>query len=1040
MKRLITYLLSATLLLGGCVNDPELDQRPTGEGEVWATLDFGHSNFDKIDITTRSTLGLIAESRVSNIYVFLFNSAGERVYGHYFDDDNKRETKAEVTSANSNCWMVDNLMDASQKTIGTIRMKLPQLTGGTFWLVANIDTDMISIASEKFSFIQTTDELNAMVASLSQEITSRNGSFIMTGSAENTTITSTGITYDTGGSVKIPLIRLDAKIDVRIRAAVGNETDVTSSDGETVQKVKAFTPESWQVVNLPKSCYLIEHDVATESHDSGTGFFNSSALNFETQTEETFTYVNSTGSDTTVTAPVNGFSFYMLENRPTAKNNVDSYHQRDKRIKNEVGAYDTTNGLWENAPETATYLVIKGELAMDVDVEAGSKSQTLNALVTYYIHLGDFGKDLNDYRVNRNTHYTYTITIKGVENIQVEVSTNVENESGATGQVYIAKESIYTFDAHYGQRVFAFDQEYITPETVTWYVKTPFGREGLPEVVDGVEVPNGLDYDWVKFRINDMDASGQYSHLNSRYNPNDVMNILEFCEYIREQKRRFDSNRTNDFREEEDPDLKQMYPNNPEIYRRNRIYVTVFVDEFYYDRDPISGEVRPTLWKEFVNQPNRMMHVLCNTQFSADGESSATGSVITIRQRSIQSIFDTTNAELNSAWGVETTDETEGHLWFYNRNERHNTTAYNYENMGNTSHANGLYNTARIWKLVDNNGNYTYKQWDDYLDFDRENDHELIFLKDDDELATARYTCLMRNRDNNGNGVIDADEIKWYIASVQQLTALYIGDQGLSSDAQLYDSNNGYGKYDTDEYGTQLWRRHVISSTRWGGSDPANYPTMLWAEEGLSTSAYQQYSSTYDGKPGRYTVRCVRNLGMDPENETDAIAELNDENIIPDRSILFSAVEENNSTTSVYLFDVSRINKKSNRYYTTRELEPGDENSEASRLYTKFETGPAVAYNGSYQDLKTMIEEGDSPCPEGYRMPNIREASLMSNYITSDVNPYWWNGQYTFVNSYYSFGTLGLNYDSEISWYCTGGHVTISKPGSTMIRCIRDIE
>ena len=298
----------------------------------------------------------------------------------------------------------------------------------------------------------------------------------------------------------------------------------------------------------------------------------------------------------------------------------------------------------------------------------------------------------------------------------------------------------------------------------------------------------------------------------------------------------------------------------------------------------------------------------------------------------------------------------------------------------------------------------------------------------------------MRNRDNNGDGVINANEIKWYLASLQQLTAMYIGDQGLTIDAQLYDRDNGYGKYETNEYGSQLWRRHVISSTRWGGPSLANYPTMLWAEEGLSTSAYQQYSSPSDGnKPGRYTVRCVRNLGMDPASEAAAIADLNNADKIPDRSIIFNAIQENHSTASIYEFDVSRINKQSNRYYTSRELEPGDEYSEASRLYSKFETGPMVTYTGDYQSLKTMIERGETPCPDGYRMPNIREASLMSNYITSDVNQNWWSNQYSFVNTYYSFGSLGKNYDSEISWYCTGRHITIAKPGNaTMIRCVRD--
>lgn len=1043
MKRFIILCLSTLgLLTAGCVKEPELDASPVGEGEVWATLDFGHTDFEKIQVTTRSTLGLIAESRVTNLYVFLFDRNGNRVYGHYFDYDNKRSTRSEVVAANVNCWMVNNLMNEGEQTRGTIRMKIPQLSGGTFYLVANLDTDMFNISADKFSFIRTRAELEAMAAVLNQEITSRNGMFPMTGLAENITITEKGITSQTGGSVEIPLTRMDSKIEVRIRPAVGNETHVDDGGTETIQRIKGFTPESWHVVNLPKGSFLVEHPVTDAGgYDADSGFFDSPEVNFETQTEESFSYVNGNGTQTTVTAPVYGFSFYAYENRPAAKKSVPEYHLRDKRIKDEAGAYDTTNGLWEYAPETATYLVIKGEVVMDVDVSSEAKTQTLNASVVYYIHLGDIANDLSDFGVKRNTHYTYTVTIKGVENIQVEVSTNVENESGATGHVYIAKESIYTFDAHYGQRVFAFDQESITSEDVTWYVKTPFGREGMPEVVNGAEIPNGLDYKWVTFRINEIEPSGQYSHRNRSYHPNEVMDVIEFCSYIREQKTLFDNNRPNDFRLEEDPELKRQYPDRPDIYNRYRIYATIFVDEYYYDKDPISGEVRSTLWKEFINQPNRTMHILCDTDFSADGDSSTTGSVVTIRQHSIQSIFDTTNEELSTAWGGETIDETEGHLWFYNRTERHGTESYNRMDFGNTSRSNGLYNTARLWELTDGNGNFSYKQWNDYLDYDRENDHEQLFLKDDDNIATARYTCLMRNRDEDGDGVIEASEIKWYLASIQQLTALYVGDQGLSNDAKLYDRYNGYGKNDTDENGSIYWRRHIISSTRWGGSALANYPTMLWAEEGLSTSAYQQYSTGNNAKPGRYTVRCVRNLGMDPASESEAVAAMNDVNHTPEYSIRFQTVEENNNSTSVYKFDMSRVNKKSTRYYTSRELEPGDEYSESARVYPAFETGPLVTFTGGYNALKDMIERGESPCPDGYRAPNIREASLMSNYITSDVNTNWWNNRYSLVNTSYSFGELGKFYDWGISWYCTGNHVTISQPSNaTSIRCVKDIK
>ncbi len=59
--------------------------------------------------------------------------------------------------------------------------------------------------------------------------------------------------------------------------------------------------------------------------------------------------------------------------------------------------------------------------------------------------------------------------------------------------------------------------------------------------------------------------------------------------------------------------------------------MTIFVDEFYCTANPITGDKRDDLWKEFVNQPNRLMHILCDADQSTDEASRTTGSVVTIR-------------------------------------------------------------------------------------------------------------------------------------------------------------------------------------------------------------------------------------------------------------------------------------------------------------------------------------------------------------------------------------------------------------------------
>lgn len=1015
----ILILMIAALSAARCTRYDEYTPAVEGEGETWVTLDFGGGDYDQVSISTRSVLEQTAESRVQNLYVFIFDSDGKRVYGHYFDNKSLLSDAASVRTADTECWYVKTPSDKTDADAdGCIRARVPLIaSGGEIFIVANIDADMVNISPERLNYIHSKADMIALSASLNQLITSRNGYFPMSGSRGNISITKDKIMADGATGFTLWLYRLDARIEVNIKVAEGyfSETDVDyDADGDgkpesavRKQTISEFRPESWQVINLPRGCFVCERDkagaTADNPADSPTGYFNSEEVNFET-----------------VSAKSSGFGFYMLENRPAAKGAAGTFAGRDRRIKDAAGAYDESDGLWVNAPEEGTYLVIKGEVLMDVNVSTEAHTQKLNAAVTYYIHLGDFGSgDVDNYDIERNTRYVYNITIKGVDSIQAEVEKSEEREPAATGDVYIAKESIYTFDAHYGQRAFSFDEAFITPSTVTWYVKTPFGREGTPTIINGVEVPNGLDYEWVHFLVNKpVNANSPlspYSHVQQSYSP-DAMNVVDFVAYIKDQKTRFDQRKRdypddpsqwtvgNDFR----PEIDDAYSDGQKT--RYRIWATVFVDEYYYEENPISGDKDPELWKRFVNQPNRVIHLLCDTHFSTDRDSSTTASVVTIRQRSIQSIFDP-DAPVTSAWGCETVDEMSGKLWFYDAREttadgqsNSYVTDYSKIDYGNSSRTNGLYNSVRLWEMVDKSGNWlSGRKWEDYLDFNKENAEEddTYFLKDDDNaLFTARYACMSRNRDNNGDGVIDASELRWYMASILQLTNFYIGQAGLSGDAILYPQSLAdlYTEDDpTDALGFHPWRSHIISSTRDISTKNTNWPTILWAEEGLSTSNYREPEISSWNQAGRYSIRCVRNLGADPESETAAQEALKSDDLPfdPVTQISGPGIGDNTDTPveeSVYRIDLSNMNRKSVRFYTTKELEVADEFSEMSRTYLAFETGPLSDTKYSFTELEALLDAGQSPCPEGYRVPNFREAALMSVYIPYPSSSSWWLG------------------------------------------------
>lgn len=1112
----LIVLLGLMFSVLSCTRE-EMTDPAIGEGEAVVELKFGFKDFEQVKVETRATLDIIPESRVSNMFVFMF--VGEkRYYAHYFDKSSLTLSLQDMRDVDGESWYVENRTETVKETKGALRIHVPICSRAEIYLIANIDSDMVNVSPDKLNMITTRSELSGMVAELNQEITSRNGLFPMTGTYVGSDgygpglvdVTAKGIfpTDETSGSVCVDLERLDAKVNVNVRIATDNELTETKDENgvkvTTIQRLREFRPESWQVVNLPKGTYLASHS----NKDSDEGFFSTEPVMFETVGSEDFTYKDSKGNDQTVTSTVNGFSFYMLQNRQASKNPVEKFHERERRNKDAAGMYVTTGDLWTNAPENGTYMVIKGQVLMDVDVSSEAKQQQLSADVTYYVHLGNIGKDLDDYNVLRNTAYTYTITIKGVNKIALEVSTSYkdddktpadpgdvkEEEPGAEGMVYIAKESLYTFDAHYGQRVFCFDAAYVDPDAVTWYVKTPFGKEGTPEKIGDTEIPSGMDYEWVHFMVNKVSATdafnysyggktvttsspyapAPYSHNNLAYpgdNSDKLMDVVQFVDYIKTQKRNQAKGLDNDFHTEFDQDWFDWYnKNNPDAkvsdpatlidgkpgpWFRDRIYVTVFVDEFYYEEDPITGEKDPQLWKRFVNQPNRLMHVLCDNKKSLDKASSSTGSVVTICQRSIQTPYNINDSDLASAWGCETEDENaDSYLWFYPKESRTNKLSGYF---GNSSTYNGLYNTVRLWGCVSPNGSsWNELNWADYLDYDRPNDYKnqskycVHFLKDDK--ACFQYSAMMRNRDNNGNGVIDMNEVRWYDASIGQLEFLFFGELGLSDDAKLY-SRKYSSAAKNDNYpaghpyaGSPKWAVHVISSTNYDGQDK---PRVLWAEEGVSISAYRQWGDY------SYSVKCVRNLGF----KTEAIDYFtkDDEDHRPQDLIVVEKPSGNITTSSVYKFNCRRVNDKSKRFKSSIELEPYDETSEMARLYDGFVTGELFSAGtvgvSNYKGLRAMLQKGQSPCPDGYRVPNIREVTLI-HLFTDSID--WWGGgtsQNTriYTSTYYSLGELGNKKNSpasngtqRISWntsspvYGTEGNINLNGDKSSYIRCVRD--
>ena len=1064
----ITWAIALPLLLSAmlcsCVKENLRPQDMPAEGESTVRLKFSSS--DPEIVFTKATLNHKSENSIYNIFVFVFDENGNRVYGHWFEEEDAVEDGRIGDGA---YWHVDN--SESGTTTGWIQFRCRSGSGMKIYLIANLDSDMVRISSDLLQYsIRTEAELLAAPVALNQQVVSRNGYFLMTGKLEGVTIDGKDSGYYEISGGPLTLTRLDAK--VRFKFVTGKRPD------ERGQVIKSFTPSQWKVVNVPAGSKLMDsgadavsvpYDAATDDYPAyAGGFFDTPWINFED--------FNTDGST--------GFSFYMLENRQRPKRTFNSYNDRSRQLKDASGMnrsvtveYSGTDGanasremlLFENANDFSTYVVVSGQVEMDL--ENSDEGQTLNAEVQYIIHLGDWDADISgsghwdddsysgvmNFDTERNHSYTYTVTVNSVNNIRVEVEDGrLENQPGATGDVTVAREEIAICDAHYESRTMTFHYKnfvqdgHVIVDDLTWRVSTPFS-EGEPDNVNGQDVPTGLDYEWVHFRLNKKDDQGKYySDKRRKYTPrvfakseterseyenhegdgtpglagrhNDgCMDIIAFVRYIKEQVELYSTflelggENTSDFDSDNQSEAK--------------ICVTVFVDEFYYDVNPITGVSSPTLWKRFVNQPDRSLHILSNSKHSTDLESSATGSVITIRQKSIQCIYNTDESytELQTAWGVEHVDEHEMDAdgnplnWPYSSD---NNIDHNQASPESTCLLNGRANTFReIGLNFGTGGTDPQRTWAHYMDFEVDNNTPQL----NDDHHQLRYACLARNRDNNGDGKIDRDEFRWYMAANKQIEGIFFGGGLLTQSTRLY--NRSAEERASDDQGE--WRQHVISSTRHSGGSP----TVYWAEEGLSTSSIFQEEEWLEGYDKNWSVRCVRNLGLDSD------VEMGDDT----RNVPQDYIEYYQQGDGSYIVTATHLNSSALRYYTSRELDFHNENSEENRLYRQFEVASTSSSLGAYNSFSSSKDYIDSHltngiCPSGYRFPNQMELAIMHSYlgiINSMSRTAWSMGFYA-----EDFGnTPKPDQEGKTGFRLLGsGNMTIDGGSDTdEVRCVRDV-
>lgn len=620
--------------------------------------------------------------------------------------------------------------------------------------------------------------------------------------------------------------------------------------------------------------------------------------------------------------------------------------------------------VFSYAPENGTYVVIHGNY-LEKEGDVVKKS----AITSYTVHLGDFGTDMTDYDVERNCEYNYTVNVLGVDRIIAEVdkyTDGSEPQPGAEGMVFIydGGEPIQ-LDSHYEQRDLKFykrDVEALIQSGGYRYQVEDMGNKSdimqVPVTGNVIGNLNGVDDSWVEFHK----EKNTTSQKNRSYpGVGNTYNLKDFFQHL------YGSVKTPGF----------WTGTGDDAY----VSFTCYFKENYHES---------LTWDKYVNKPDRTIYI-ANTvsEPSKDGRSQYAHVQYAISQHSIQTIYNTNLAGSLVAFGCETIREEEG---------KSNITGEEDPLETNTSAWNGRGNMKSTISFRDINSKWgTVNR----------------------KLNDLRYACMSRNRDLNGDGTIDDNEIRWYCPAIDQYGALWIGEAAIDGKARLFQKKTS--QLDETTLGTPTTRKnfeHYYANT---------YNTKcFWAEEGMATG---------NGDDSKF-VRCIRTLESGKEGLREADKYYDEEKAKKDGIIDLSKLNQLALRTT-YQEDELQVR------HLERPTEGSGTSSDINRPAAKFEwASNRVTHRSDGSPFgMTDVVEGRVDCSgyhetsnDKWRVPNQRELCLMHMIGGGEASN--------------ACRTMFSNTNVRYSWYDIGTVITMCQnkksdgesyiPGEVQIRCVRD--
>lgn len=881
VMKLAYLLMGVALLLSSCSEDIF----PGGsESNEDVTISLAYSDVSPRDIVVNSRATEAEERHLDNLYIYIFDGNGNLKGYKGIEDEAKLNqntsiaTKAQITgiktrSGESYIYAVANISTGLypvETSNGTVEAnKLP----------INLNEDKARAGEYNF----TRDQLKALTFKRSDTSIDITSAFLMSGAVkEGNPVNITTAGAIAGDDNAIRLSRIVSKVKFTIKAA-DNTTEVTRS----------FKLETYDIMNIAVDGSLV-------GKIDGNIRKNPTTVNND---------IGNTVRPNDVEAGAQIFEVYLPENLQDAVHNVTTQAER------EDDSQSIPKKVFTNAPAYGTYVMLKGKY------EETTSSSTKSADVTYYVHLGDCTKDVNNYDVERNCKYTYNITVAGVDKIIVEAKKESgADQPGAEGVVleYGATGKNMTLDSHYEYMVMRFYQNNIQDlkKAGKGYFYQVYALGNHTDVInvgattDGKD--NGVDTSWIQFAIKcsrdgssstystDKTSRGTACSYPGTEYKNDLYTVEKFLKYL------YDNAESTSIWTGSDS-------------KGNYVDATCFISENYY---------KDRTWNQYVNDVDkRAFYVANEVEASNDGRSVFAKTQYGLTQYNIQTFYDRSKAGSITAYGCETINDEEGKDFTVNGNGSKYNSAGSDSWNGRTNMLADINTSTDTWKT----------------------------LKDNKSLIKA---CMSRNRDLNGDGKISKDEIRWYAPTISQYIGIWIGEEIMSGESKLFNKETSTLSTSNDPGCRMLYYSSTYNENTY------------FSEEGLATN---HNSSDYPPK----LVRCLRNL----KSNDVGYNQIPDKYYTYQSSVVtLNNVDEQALNTSGDQGELnghterSALNKPAKKFKISNEKYYGErhKNFWGNWQWTGVTPTQEHVVDGTFK-CYNYYEEGDKK----WRVPNQRELSVM---------------------------------------------------------------